>query len=167
MMFELLTQAVGGAAIEIFVQQHPRPHRHSQWAFWDHSRRWRRRHNTWELGAPARRLVARALDAPKVGLDLNFDDIARFDTWKRRQCLATLRTVFGRLAQVMNFHHHGQHRTITATVSLRTRLLAPLSSGGISGLATSLGTSGLLALLPVEALIEVAYLRFKPFHLRL
>jgi hypothetical protein len=100
-------------------------------------------------------------------MDLNFDDIARFDTWKRRQHLATLWTVFGRLAQIMNFHHHRQHRTITATVSPRTRLLAPLPSGGIMGLATSLGTGRLLALLPVQALIEVAELRFKPFHLRL
>src|SRR6266446_4492772 len=38
---------------------------------------------------------------------------------------------------------------------------------GRLGLAQSLGTSGLLALLPVEALGEVASLRFKRFHLRL
>jgi hypothetical protein len=101
-------------------------------------------------------LVARALDAPHVGLDLNFDDIARFDTWKWCQRLATLRTVFGRLAHVMHFNDHGQHGTITAAVSLRTGLLASLSGIGRLGLAQSLGTSGLLALLPVEALGEVA-----------
>src|SRR5712691_7885921 len=67
----------------------------------------------------------------------------------------------------MDFHHHGQHRTITAAVSLRTRLLAPLSGIGCIGLAQCFGSGGLLTLLPIEALVEIAYLRFKRFHLRL
>src|SRR5688572_21232511 len=67
----------------------------------------------------------------------------------------------------MYFHHHGQKGTITAAVSLRTKLLSPLSGIGRIRLAKSLGTGGFLALFPVEALGEVAYLSFKPFHLRL
>jgi len=166
-MLKLLTSSMGRAAREVFVEQHHRPHRHPSWAFRDHSRSRRCCHNTWELGTPTRRLVTRALDAPNVGLDLHCDAIARVDTWKRCQRLATLRTVFGRLASVMDFHHHGQHRTITAAVSLRTRLLAPLSGIGCIGLAQCFGSGGLLTLLPIEALVEIAYLRFKRFHLRL
>src|SRR5229473_4984942 len=155
-MLKLLTSSMGRAAREVCVEPHHRPHRHPSWAFRDHSRSRRCCHNTWELGTPTRRLVTRALDAPNVGLDLHFDDIARVDTWKRCQRLATLRTVFGRLAHVMHFNDHGQHGTITAAVSLSPGLLASLSGIGRLGLAQSLGTSGLLALLPVEALGEVA-----------
>src|ERR687894_1339089 len=124
---------MGRTAIEIFVEQHPRPHRHPERAFRDHSRHRRSRHNAWELGTPARRLVTRALDASNVGLNRNFDNIARFDTWKWCQSLATLRTMFGRLAQVMNFNHHRQNKTITPAVSMRTWLLAPLSGIGRIG----------------------------------
>src|ERR687896_1076819 len=103
-MFQLLTEAVGWAAIEVFVEQYYRPHRHSQWAFRDHARgRWRR-HHAWELRTLTGFWVARALDAPNMGLHLHFDDIARFHPRKRRQCLATLWAVFGRLAQIMHFH---------------------------------------------------------------
>ena len=34
-MPQLLTEAVGGTAIEVFVQQHPRPYRHPQRTFGD------------------------------------------------------------------------------------------------------------------------------------
>ena len=166
-MLKLLTSSMGRAAREVFVEQHHRPHRHPSWAFRDHSRSRRCCHNTWELGTPTRRLVTRALDAPNVGLDLHFDDIARVDTWKRCQRLATWRTVFGRLASVVHFHYHRQGATITAAVSYSARLLSPLSRMGHTGCADSLGTGGLLALRPVEALVEVAHLSFKRFHLRL
>jgi hypothetical protein len=112
-------------------------------------------------------VVARALDAPQVGLDLHCDDIARFDTWKRCQRRATWRTVFGRRAHIMHGNDHGQTGTITAAVSLRTGLLASLSGRGRLGLAQSLGTRGLLALFSVEAVGEVASRRFKRFPLRL
>ena len=158
---------MSGTAIEIFVQQHHRPHRHPQGAFRDHARGRRRRHNAWDLGTRACFLVTGPLDAPNVGLHLHFDNIAGFDTRKRRQRLATLRAVLGRLAQIMHFHHDGQGRAITAAMSWRARLLAPLSSRSHSRLAKRLGTSGFLALLAVETLVEVAYLRFKGLHLRL
>src|SRR5262249_10467504 len=116
----------------------------------------RGRHNTWDLRTPTGLLVARALDAPHLGLDLNFDDIARFDPWKRGQRPPTLRTGFGRPPHIMHFNHHGQHGMITAAVSVRAGLLASLAGIGRLGLAQSLGTSGLLALFPVEALGEVA-----------
>src|SRR5215471_13513724 len=45
MMRTLLTYAVGGAAIEVFVQQHHGPHRYAQRAFRNHARCWRYRHN--------------------------------------------------------------------------------------------------------------------------
>src|SRR5216683_3542225 len=166
-MRQLLTYAVGGTAREIFVQQHHGPYGHPQGAFRDHTRGWRRRHNTWALGTPTRRLVAGPLHTSNVGLYLYFDDIASFDTRKRRQRLATLRAVFGRLAHVMHFHHHRQSGTITAAVSRCARLLAPLPRMGLIGRAKRLGTGGLLALLPIEALGEVAQLRFKRLHLRL
>jgi hypothetical protein len=60
-----------------------------------------------------------------------------------------------------------QQGTITAAVSLSTRLLAPLAGRSRRGRAQHLRTGGFLALLPVEALGEVAYLRFQRFHLRL
>src|SRR5207245_6379719 len=40
-MPQLFTEAMRGTAIEIFVQQHPRPDRYSQRAFRDHTRRGR------------------------------------------------------------------------------------------------------------------------------
>ena len=91
--------------------------------------------------------------------------VARFGTRKRRERLATLRTVFRRLAQVMHFDHHRQGGTITATMPLHARLLPPISRTGRLGLTGSLGTGRFLALGPVEALVQVAHLRFKHFHL--
>src|SRR5262249_23667521 len=113
------------------------------------------------------RSVAQPLNASNVGLHVHFDDIAPFDTRKRGQRLATLRTVFGRLTHVMYFNHHRQGATITAAVSRSARLLPPLAKRGQMGCAGSLGPGSFLALGPVEPLGEVAPLRFKRFHLRL
>ena len=74
-MLQLLTEAVGGTAIEVFVQQDHRPYRHPQGALRDHARGGRRRHNTWDLRALTRLVVTRALDASNVGLDLDFDNV--------------------------------------------------------------------------------------------
>src|SRR5437764_6855166 len=158
---------MGGTAIEIFVQQYHRPYGHPQWAFRDHTRGRRGCHNTWALGTPTRRLVAGPLNTANVGLYLYFDDIASFDTRKRCQRLATLRTVFGCLAHVVHFHHHRQRGTITAAVSRCARLLAPLARLDLIDRTERLGSSGLLAFRPIETLGEIAYLRFKGFYLRL
>src|SRR6266699_1548509 len=138
------------------VEHQHRPYRHPQGAFRDHTRYWRRRHNTWALGTPTRRVVAGPVHTSNVGLYLYFDDIASFDTRKRCQRLATLRTVFGCLAHVVHFHHHRQRGTITAAVSRRARLLAPLSRLDLIDLTERLGSSGFLAFRPVEALGEIA-----------
>jgi len=164
---QLLTYAVGGTARALCVQQHHRPYGHPQGALRDHTRDWRRRHHTWALGTPTRRVVAGPLQTSHVGLSLSFDAIASFDTRKRCQRRATWRTVCGGLAHVVPFHHHRQRGTITAAVSRWARLLAPLSRLDLMDLPERLGSSGLLAFRPLEALGEIASLRFKGFSLRL
>src|SRR2546427_2869934 len=89
-----------------------------------------------------------------MSLDLHFDDIARFGTRKRREGLATLRTVLRCVTQVMHFDHHRQGGAITATMPLHARLLPPISRTGRLGLTGSLGTGRFLALGPVEARSE-------------
>jgi hypothetical protein len=166
-MRQLLTSAVGGTAREICVQQHHRPYGHPQGALRDDTRYWRRRHKTWALGTPTRRVVAGPLHTSHVGLYRSCDAIASFATRKRCQRLATLRTVFGCLAHVVHFHHHRQRGTITAAVSRCARLLAPLARLDRIDLPERLGSSGCLAFRPIEALGEIASLRFKGFYLRL
>ncbi len=101
-----------------------------------------------------------------MSLHLHFDDVACFRPRKRSQRLAALRAVLDRLIQLMHFNHDRQGGAITAAVTWPARLLAPFPSRSLMGLATGLGTSRLLALFPIETLGEVAYLRFKRFHLR-
>jgi hypothetical protein len=72
-MLPLLTEAVGGAAIEIFIQQDHRPYGHAQGAFRDQPRRWWCRHDAWNLRALTYLLVAWALDATNMGLHLGLD----------------------------------------------------------------------------------------------
>ena len=127
---QLLTEAVGRAAIEVFVQQDPRPDRHPQWTFRDETRRWRGRNDSCDLRALTRLVVALALDATHMGLDLDFDNARLFGAGKRQKCLTTGRAALRRLAQVVHFHHHGQGATITAAVPLTAGLLPPLASTG-------------------------------------
>jgi len=82
LMLQLLTEAVGGTTIEVFVSQYPCPDRHPQRAFWDQPRRRRRRNNACDLRAVTRLLVASALDVPPMGLDLDFDNRRLFRTRK-------------------------------------------------------------------------------------
>jgi hypothetical protein len=96
-----------------------------------------------------------------MSLDLHCDDIARFGTRKRRESLATWRTVLRCVTQVMHFAHHRQGGAITATMPLHARLLPPISRTGRLGLTGSLGTGSFLALGPVEALVQGAHLSFK------
>src|SRR5712692_1792583 len=126
-MPQLFTQAMGGTAIEVFVQQDPRPDRHPQRAFRDHARCWGRRHNAGDLRTLTGLLVTRALDASNMGLDLDFDDGGFFGTGKRCERLAACWAVFRRLAQVMHFGHHREGGAITAAVALTARLLPPIS----------------------------------------
>jgi hypothetical protein len=100
-----------------------------------------------------------------MSLDVHFDDIARFGTRKWRESLATLRTVFRCVTQVMHFDYHRQGGAITATMPLHARLLPPISRTGRLGLTGSLGTGRFLTLGPVETLVQVAHLRFKHFDL--
>src|SRR5260370_14854250 len=105
-MRQPLTEAVGGTALAICVQHHHCPYGYPSWALRDHSRGWRGGHNTWELGTPPPRLVARPLHASNVGLHLPREDIAPFRTRPRCQRLPTVRAVFGPLAHVMHCDPH-------------------------------------------------------------
>src|SRR5207244_9186835 len=86
---QFLTEAVGRAAIEVFVQQDPRPDRHPQRTFRNETRRWRGRDDSRDLRALTRLLVALALDATNMGLDLDFDNARLFGAGKRQKCLTT------------------------------------------------------------------------------
>src|SRR3954464_5181996 len=92
-MLQLFTEAVRGTAVEVFVQQHHSPERHPQRAFWDQSRHWRCRHNARDLWALTHLLVAEALDAPYMGLDLDFDNARLFCTGERQERGTTSRAV--------------------------------------------------------------------------
>ena len=136
-MPQLLTEAVGGTAIEVFVQQDPRPYRHAQGAFRDQPRRGRCRHHAWDLRALTRLLVALALDAPHVALNLDFNNGRLFGTGHRPQRLTTAWAVFRGFAHVMHFGDHWQGETITAPMPRAARLLAPLAGTGRLGRAST------------------------------
>src|SRR5712691_11611448 len=158
---------MGGTAIEIFVQQHHRPDRYPQWAFRDHARRWRRRHDARDLRTLTRLVVALALDASNMGLDLDFDQVGLFAAGKRHEGGPTGRAVFGCLAHVMHFCHYWQGGTITPAVSLTPRLLSPLAGTGRLGCTSTVGTRRLLALGAVQTLGQVADRGLKRCHFRL
>src|SRR2546427_1830119 len=166
-MPQLFTEAMRGTAIEIFVQQHPRPDRYSQRAFRDHTRRGRCCHNAFAVLAAARLVVARTLDASNMGLDLHFDDVRLFGAWKRCKGRATCGAVLRRLAQVMHFGHDREGGTVTAAVPLAAKLLTTRAGIGRLGAASLVRTYGLLAFGAVQTLVEVADHGLKRFHLRL
>jgi len=67
----------------------------------------------------------------------------------------------------MHFRHHWQSGSVTAAMALTTGLLASLAGTERLGLPPTLGTCGLLALLAVQALLQVADGSLMGGHLRL
>ena len=102
-----------------------------------------------------------------MGLNLDFDHVGFFDTGKRREGLTTCRAAAHLLAQLMHFRHHWQSGSVTAAMALPTGLLASLAGTERLGLPHTLGTCGLLALLAVQALLQVADGSLMGGHLRL
>ena len=98
LMLQLLTSTVGGAAIEVFVQQYPRPHRHPERAFGDQPWGGWGCDEAWPLWALTPLLIALALDATHMGLNLNFDDVGRFGAGKGQEGFTTGRAVLGLFA---------------------------------------------------------------------
>src|SRR6266436_3658995 len=140
LILQFRTEAVGGTTIEVFISQYHRPDRHPQRAFRDQPRRRRRGDNPCDLRAVTRLLVTLALDAPLMGLDLDFDNRRLFSTRKWQESFPTGRAVFRRIAHVMHFGHHRQGGPVAAAVPLTARLLPPLAGTGWLGHTNTVGT---------------------------
>src|SRR5919197_2748765 len=117
-MLQLLAEAIGGTAVEVFVQQHCGPERYPERTFRDHAWRGWGRYQAWNLRAPAHLVITATLDVSKMGLDLHFNDGGVFGARKRGKRLTTGRTACLRGAHVMHFGYHQQGRTLTATMPL-------------------------------------------------
>src|SRR5881628_3859367 len=108
MMLQRLAETGRGTAIEVFVQQDFRPHRHPDRAFGKESRcRWGR-HDTRALRTATPLVVALPVDTTYMGLDLDFNDGGCFRGRKRAERFPTDCAAFLRRAQVADFVDDGK-----------------------------------------------------------
>src|SRR5215813_3716124 len=126
MMLERLAKTCGGTAVEVFVQQDLRPHRHPDRAFGNKPRgRWGR-HDPREMQTATPLVVALPLDMTHMRLDLDFNDGGGFGSRKQVERSTTAWAAFLLWAQVADFDDDRQGGTGTAAVPRTAGLLSPL-----------------------------------------
>ena len=87
---QILQQAMTGAAIQEFVQQHAAPYRYPELAALDQPRRGRRCHDARNAAAVAHGSITPPADHAPVGLDLNLQHLRVFGAGELAQTQATL-----------------------------------------------------------------------------